>query len=378
MHRRATNSGVLWRETSVAGRIAGFDVARALAIFGMVFVNFKIVMGADKNGPHWLLTFVSQFEGRAAALFVVLAGVGMSLVARDAVTHGDAGVLRRIRVDFFKRAMILFMLGLAYTPIWPADILHFYGLYIAIGALCLTFSNRMLASVAAFLTVFFVSLLVALDYEAGWNWDTLSYLDFWTPGGFLRHLFFNGFHPVIPWLAFLLFGMILGRLDLTKPTVGIRLLTLGLLAVIVAEFVSFILLTVVTPETSGMNRTDIEALFGTGPMPPMPLYVLAGAGTASVVIAACVFLAERHGDSRWLKPLILTGQLALTLYVAHVVIGMGLLEAFDRLENQTPRFTVAAATVFCVAGVVFASFWRRRFARGPLEWLLRSVTTTKN
>ena len=56
-------------------RILGYDIARALAIIGMVIVNFKIVMGADEHGPHWLLSFASLFEGRAAATFVVLAGV---------------------------------------------------------------------------------------------------------------------------------------------------------------------------------------------------------------------------------------------------------------------------------------------------------------
>ena len=36
-------------------RIAGCDIARALAIFGMVLVNFKIVMVAGQNGPKWLV-----------------------------------------------------------------------------------------------------------------------------------------------------------------------------------------------------------------------------------------------------------------------------------------------------------------------------------
>ena len=49
-----------------------------------------------------------------------------------------------------------------------------------------------------------------LDFDRGWNWATLSYRDFWTIEGFLRHSLFNGWHPVFPWAAFLLWGMWLG------------------------------------------------------------------------------------------------------------------------------------------------------------------------
>jgi uncharacterized membrane protein len=62
------------------GRIIGYDVARALAIFGMVVVNFKVVMAASEADPGWLASLVGLLEGRAAATFVILAGVGLSLL----------------------------------------------------------------------------------------------------------------------------------------------------------------------------------------------------------------------------------------------------------------------------------------------------------
>lgn len=70
-------------------RIIGYDVARALAVFGMVIVNFKIVMGAEQNGPDWLVSLVGMFDGRAAATFVVLAGVGVSLTSRRGRASGE-------------------------------------------------------------------------------------------------------------------------------------------------------------------------------------------------------------------------------------------------------------------------------------------------
>ncbi len=34
-------------------RIVGYDFARSLAVLGMVVVNFKVVMGAEKAGSHY-------------------------------------------------------------------------------------------------------------------------------------------------------------------------------------------------------------------------------------------------------------------------------------------------------------------------------------
>lgn len=109
-------------------------------------------------------------------------------------------------------------------------------------------------------------------------------------------------------------------------------------------------------------------------MPPLPLYMLAGAGTACVVIALMIGFGEKYREAVWVRPFVSTGQLALTLYVAHVVIGMGVLEAIGRLNDQTLPFSIGASLLFCLLSVIFSHFWRRRFKRGPLEWVMRRVT----
>ncbi len=360
-------------------RILGYDIARALAIIGMVIVNFRLIMVGDGHGPHWLLTFASLFEGRAAATFVVLAGAGLSLLSQRARHDHDLVALGRNRVSLLKRALFLFVVGLLYAPLWPADILHFYGIYITVGALVLAASTRRLWQLAGAFVLGFVILLFVFDYEAGWDWETFSYDGFWTPAGFVRNLFFNGFHPVFPWTAFLLIGMVLGRQDLRNPAVRKRVMAWGLGAAVLAETVSRILIKTLSAGASAVDLEVITTVFGTASMPPMPLYIIAGAGTACVVIAACVALGERYASASWLKPLVATGQLALTLYVAHVVIGMGLLEALGRLEHQTPAFAVGSALVFSALSVLFAHLWRQRFNRGPLEWIMRlSIFEIKN
>ncbi len=359
---------------AITGRVIGYDVARALALFGMVVVNFKIVMGLDAGGGHPLLDLAALLEGRAAALFVVLAGIGVSLASRSARERGDAASLSNTRTALLKRASFLFVVGLLYTPLWPADILHFYGLYITVGVLLLAAPTRRLWLAAGLFTAMFVVLVLVLDYERGWDWDTLAYEGLWTPLGMVRHLLFNGFHPVFPWTAFLLVGMALGRLDLSVRSVRARVFAWGLAAVVVAEGASALLVSGLSAGASVSDREIIEALFGTAPMPPMPLYVVAGAGGAAVMVALCVALTSRYEDSRLWKVLVPTGQLALTLYVAHVVVGMGVLSAVGRLEGQSVGFGLGSAATFYLSSVAFAYVWRRAFERGPLEALMRRLT----
>lgn len=216
-------------------------------------------------------------------------------------------------------------------------------------------------------------MLFVFDYEKAWDWSTLSYEGLWTFDGMVRHIFFNGFHPVIPWLAFLLVGMILGRQDMGLATVRRRVFIWGASIAIAAELVSWLLIHTLSLAAIPLDQATIIAFVGTGPMPPMPLYMLAGAGTACAVIAASIAIGMRYGETAWIHPLVAAGQLALTLYVAHVVVGMGLLQIFGRLENQTLLFAVLTSGLFCIAGVTFANFWQKRFKRGPLEAILRSL-----
>jgi uncharacterized protein len=73
-------------------RVIGFDIARALAIFGMVVVNFKVAMNAE-TGSQFLMSFVGLFEGRASALFVILAGIGVTLMTNKTRNSGDRSLV---------------------------------------------------------------------------------------------------------------------------------------------------------------------------------------------------------------------------------------------------------------------------------------------
>ncbi len=354
-------------------RILGFDVARALAIFGMVIVNFKIAMGAEQ-GNKFLLWFASIFEGRASALFVVLAGVGIAFLTRKARKAQTSELILSSRKTLIKRGLLLVLIGLAYTPVWPADILHFYGFYFLVATVLFNISDRHLLLAAAIVTLAFPVLLGLFDYDKGWDWTTLSYSGFWTVDGMLRRIFFNGFHPVIPWLAFLFLGMWLGRQDISSNVFRKKALVWGLSIWATTEL-TFVALRAAAANFGAelMTVEDAEAILSTSLLPPMPQYVIAAGSLAVVSIICCLYLAERFAGSKLINWLYKTGQLSLTLYVAHVILGMGVLESIGRLDNQSIDFAMLSAGIFCVLGIVFSVLWLKYFKAGPFEWLFRKI-----
>ncbi|MBT3270406.1 DUF1624 domain-containing protein [Candidatus Poribacteria bacterium] len=349
-------------------RIAGFDVARAFAIYGMTFVNFGVVLAdPTADGPRWPAIVAKGLEGRAAATFVVLAGIGLALMAARAHdTHDHA----RVRATILRRAALLFVVGLAYMPLWPADILHYYGVYLVVGAVTVRWRSRALWAGAVASVGAFVALALTFDYERGWDWATLSYSGFWTPGGFARDLLFNGFHPAVPWTAFLLYGIWLGRRDWGDARVVRRIAASAFTVAVFAEAAAAVAEHAIAARSPDVDGALIHALVGTAPMPPMPMYMLAGGAWATAFIAACVGLTRRWAPAA----LVSTGQLALTLYVAHVVVGMLVPVAVRGERAYSAAFTAAHALAFCVVATVLAYAWRRRFTRGPLEGLMRRLS----
>ena len=331
-------------------RLHGLDIARFLAFCGMVLVNFRIAAQVVPAGdmPSVL---TNALEGRAAALFVVLAGVGLVLG-------------RASRRQILARAGFLFAIGLANLTIFEADILHFYALYFLV-ALPLIRAEAVHLLGAAFGAVILGGMsLLLLDYEAHWNWETLVYSDFWTFEGFLRHSFFNGWHPVFPWAGFLFVGMWVGRQQLSSKKVQNRLVLWGLVAAVAGML-------------PGQFVTDpaLQELLGTASIPPGPFYILAASGSALVIIGLMLRLGaglDRLGLAEWFTA---PGRMALSLYVAHILLGMGTLEAMGQLDGSLTTWEIFGYSLgFCALSALFTWFWMLLAKQGPLEALMRRAT----
>lgn len=356
----------------MTNRIVGIDVARALAIMGMIIVNFKIAFG-DKGNEIYKL-FASIFEGKAAATFVVLAGVGIAFMSNNVVKSKDKIKLKNTQIRIAKRAIFLFAIGLLYTPIWIADILHFYGIYMLITLLLISSSRKLIFNLGLLLILVYPLLMLIFNYDTGWNFETFVYADFWSVSGFFRNLFYNGFHPVIPWTAFMLLGLWFGKQDLFNEKFIKKSILVSISLFIIMLLISKVLI-IVLAEGNQANLLELKQVLGTSPMPPLPIYMISGSSIAIFVISMSILIARKYQNNFIIVALTKTGQLALTFYVAHVIIGMGIVEFInpEKMGKYSIEFSIIYALIFSMLCILFAVIWTKHKKNGPLEWVMRKI-----
>ncbi len=332
-------------------RLHGLDVARFVAFAGMVLVNFRIVADVSAD-TSWAAMITDTLEGRAAALFVILAGIGLALADPN-------------RTVLFKRAMFLFVIGMLNLIIFEADILHFYALYFCIAIPFINARTWIILGLGFVTMAINLVFMFTLNFEAGWNWDTLEYSDFWTIIGFVRHSFFNGWHPVFPWIAFLFFGLCLGRQDLGNRQVQIWLVVGGLCLATSVSIAQAML-------DPALWAAQVLTL---APIPPNPAYILASTGSAIAVIGIILLLTPWIERSLIFRAIVSAGRQALTLYILHILVGMGVLEYFDLLNGTLTSLEIFTFSIaFCAICVLYSVLWTRFISRGPLEWVMRKLT----
>jgi hypothetical protein len=127
----------------VRGRIRGVDLARAIAIVGMVMVHVGPT-GSEATGALGGIYGLSH--GRASVLFVLLAGLGVSLLDSDRMLDGDRDSARSAarrrpawaRLGF--RAALLLPLGLALQLLdhGVLVIVQYYAVYFVVAAGAMT------------------------------------------------------------------------------------------------------------------------------------------------------------------------------------------------------------------------------------------------
>jgi uncharacterized membrane protein YeiB len=312
-------------------------------------------------------------DGRAAAIFMVLAGVGLSLRSSRAMAAEDPLAASQVRRTLILRGLFLLVVGFVNLLIWPGDILRVYGVSLLLAAGLISASNRRLLFIALGFALGFVLLLLALDYDKNWEWATMTYHRLWTPQGVVRNLFFDGFRSVFPWTGLLVFGMWLGRRDLRGRATNTRIVLIAACVALLGELISWLSLSYFRTHPHGMDAGTIMALFGTESMPPLPLFLMSSGGTAVVVIGLSIRVAEALPSGPWLRPLAAVGQMALTWYFGHILVGLGVIEASGRAASEPLPVAEGCGAVFFVLAVLTSWLWKRRFRQGPLERVMRAV-----
>jgi uncharacterized membrane protein YeiB len=356
-------------------RIVGYDVARAIAFLGMVFVNYKFQMGADQYGVEWLLWLSDWLEGRPAVTFVILAGVGMTLLKMHYLKTEHVHPFAKSSSTILRRAIFLFFLGLFFSSVWCADILHFYGVYFVAAIFLVNASDGMIWILAG------VSLIISLVLPTYFDIAAISTIDsvwdpqFWKRNGFIEDLFFNGSYPVFPWFVYFLLGIWLGRKNLSDDRLQKKIVLIAGLCIIYCELIAWLVQNILIPASDFDHLRMLRFFTDTSPFSLSLISIFSASGTALLVIIVSIKLADKASHARWLKPLVATAQMSLTLYIVHIGVFQLFLmvSGLEDIDNSL-EFAWLWAAVFCLGAIPFSYYWAGHFGRGPFEKMLRWVS----
>ncbi|ANS65052.1 hypothetical protein SLINC_2828 [Streptomyces lincolnensis] len=371
------------------------DLARALAVFGMYVVHIGPALSATDGVGSWI-RYLS--DGHSSVLFATLAGFSLMLLAgRREPKTGLAGRQAKARIAI--RAVVLLALGTAMAMEYGGVvILGFYGVYFLLALPLVRLSARTLAITAAGLALVTPQLSFALNsvltepvrqsinaYDPLHRLSDVGVLD----------LLFTGFYPTITWISFVVAGMALARLDLSRATVQWRLAAFAAALTAAAYGLSLLLAGKdalrSTAEDGGPSGGSGAMSGGSGSMPPdgaslereasslltagphsgTTFDIIGSVGVAILVIVGATVAMDRLPRLRRLaQPVVAVGTMSLTAYVGHFLAQ----SALSMPSGKSSQQSWVPLLLFVLGATVFAAIWSRFFRRGPLEYLLNAAT----
>jgi uncharacterized protein len=366
-------------------RIAAIDMARGVALFGVMAINVVTIFRASiferflpDGGDGTRLDralysiLMAGIDLKAFALFSLLFGVGL------AIQYDHLSASSRRTALLFRRLAFLMLVGAAHLIlIWNGDILFEYAIAGFVVLPFLFCRLRILTGVGvALLAVFLVSSFLpepaSMPSRVWMTQNVADAMRIYGSGGFAEVLAFRihelpAFLPLHVFMfprtvALMLIGAVAWRAELFRtgsragqwlPLVAaIGLLAGGILAV---------------SQENGWLRLGWRA--------ELSLERLGTVLLACGYGATVVWAANRAGTRKlfaWAAPL---GRMAFTNYLVQSVIfgwvfygyGLGL---FGKLGVAA---ALAVGIGVYILQVVFSALWLRRFLYGPVEWLWRSA-----
>lgn len=346
-------------------RLPGPDVVRAVALVGVVVMNYHgylILRGGDRSGG-WVAELFDPWTGplstRFAATFVLVAGVGVTLLTRR-VWSPDLVIVARWQLA--RRGLVLYLLGLLLDRIWPGTIITYYGAMFALAALLFTLRTRWVLTVGgvAALAGWAINVWIYDQRQAGESVDWLRSPGATSVRGVVFDVFVNGTHPLLPWLAFFCVGIVIGR-HLDAAQLSLVLIGSGLVLMAGATLVS-----------SLASTPYQEFVLSTDPLSRSIVYTASALGAALFAFGALSWAAERWTTA--LDPLRRAGQMSLTIYLAHILVFNLLVDWLEWIEPGGIGVSLTFAGAFWVVAIIGANAWSRRFGRGPAERVYRALS----
>ena len=341
-----------WRSWNGPARLHGIDLARALAVFGMLAAHLLTIdEDLTLSDPS---SWVDLVNGRSSILFAILAGVSIALMSGGRMPHHGER-LRVSRRRLAVRAVALWMIGVLLTatgvPIYV--ILQAYGILFLLALPLLALSVRVLWAIAASVAILMPWVLPFLDALPIWTGES----------GETLFLFTGWAYPFPLWIAFVTAGIALGRTDLRSATNQVTILAGGVVAVVIGSVLAIV------ASAGGMSSpgTYGEAVFAGEAHSGGLVEVISSGGFAVAIIGACLLLCRT--PLTWVvTPLRAVGSMPLTAYVGQVLVwAVVALGVFDDTTDLGAFRDLGLFWWFCLGAVVFCTLWAVLRGQGPLE-----------
>ncbi|MGO1510878.1 MAG: heparan-alpha-glucosaminide N-acetyltransferase domain-containing protein [Actinomycetaceae bacterium] len=405
-----------------AGRILGLDLARGIAVLGMVTAH----VGFTTEDLSTLSGWLGFAHGRSSILFCLLAGVSLGILTGGRTPYSGVPALQaRTRVLVRAALLLAVTAALAMLDTFVALILGFYAVWFMFSLPFHRWRARRLLVVGG---IWLLVSSVAMPYLLTLLEASGLVADAWGVNGAVLDAML-GLYPGFVWFGLILVGMGIARLDLRSWKVLLILLGAGILSAGVGYGGGWALreANVGTIAFSGESEDDpypgeqsSAQFLWTGDQPPAvvdgsgtaggsdvdaggtgepwhapgipgltfdtdvvwpgttdllqssahsasPVEMVGSGGVALAILAACLLLPRVVQTA--LLPVRAIGTMSLTAYSAHVVVIDWWPDTFAVFEesNRPLAYLAGGLAVGCLA-------WYLLLGRGPLERLMHMVS----
>ena len=381
-------------------RIVPLDIIRALALFGVLLMNFPDFSGADAmealgrpllyGNMDTLLkaTFSTLVHGKAMGCFAMLFGIGLFIQFERASARGIRPIPFAVR-----RLGSLLLIGVAhYICIWDGDILSFYALVgfsllfflnaktriylLAIGAF-LTYS-QLIPAIVSYLQLdprlnhrFWSESIFRNGYAIYGNQAWVACVK-WRASHWQSLYLVSQFLFVVPYiLPYFLVGALFWRMGLPNEP---RAHAATLKRIFHGTFWLGLVFCVASVDPFKVCPKALKEAYAGIPWRVTGLF-----GNIALAVAYFTGMLRLLSDPVWLRrfqgfaPM---GRMALTNYLSQSLFftwlfyhhGLGL---WGRVR---PSIGLLMVIVFYGCQVLLSRWWLARFRFGPAEWLWRSMT----
>ena len=307
---------------------------------------------------------------RFAATFVLVAGIGVSLFTQRARESNNRADIQHARIVLLRRGALLYFVGYFVQWVWPGTILFYYGAYFIIAAAVFAWSSKRLIALGG------VSIIIA----AGLSWWRASQLldgnnTRWlspspnSPRNLLIRTFVDYTHPVFPWIAFFIAGIVLGRHIHHLSKIRLPLMFFAILVVLTTHVANFIF----APASQIADRDFVVArLLSTQPLDRGMLFSLGTLATAIVALCLVSLVVDRLPRLTLTQIIARAGRMTLSMYLLHVIFFNLVVHRLHWVGATGLDTALVLSLSFYVVALFLANGWNKRFGLGPAERAYRA------